>query len=84
MPCFITDFFYQFFYSAIGAIISSDGGIRVVVTKKWRFKYHLQPGEKLYILPHVWIKEPMQWGVIPQVMREAKKFAEERINTDKW
>ncbi len=77
MPHFVSDFFYQFFYSAIGAIISPDGGIRVVVTKRWAFKHHLQPGEKLYILPHAWIKEPVPWNIIPQVIREAQKFAKE-------
>jgi len=51
--------------SAVAGILERGGGCRIVVTSPFRFRYHLQPGERLFVVPDFWIEEPVPWGLIP-------------------
>jgi hypothetical protein len=54
--------------SHVAGIISPNGAVRYVVTEKWRFKYHLQPGERLFVVPKLRVREPIVWEQIPTLI----------------
>lgn len=45
--------------SAVAGVRDRSGGVRVVVTKLWRLHHHVGEGETIYVLPGVWVKEPV-------------------------
>jgi len=45
--------------SAVAGIIDQNGGLRVVVTQRWRMRYHVKKGERLFIVPHLKVQEPV-------------------------
>lgn len=55
--------------SAVAGILDRGGGLRVVVTKRWRMKHHVGPGERLFIVPGLRVREPVSWGAVPALMR---------------
>lgn len=48
--------------SAVAGILKPDGGFRVVVTPRWRMKYHVGPGERLFVVPGLTVHEPVPHG----------------------
>ena len=48
--------------SAVAGIIDKNGGLRVVVTERWRMKYHVKKGEKIFVVPNLKVQEPVAWG----------------------
>jgi hypothetical protein len=58
--------------SALAGILESGGGVRVVVTEPWRFKFHLQRGERLFIVPGVWLSEPIPYEAWPWTIGAAE------------
>lgn len=48
--------------SAVAGIIDRNGGLRVVVTQRKRMKHHVAEGERLFIVPHLRVQEPVAWG----------------------
>lgn len=51
--------------SAVAGIVSSDGGLRFVVTQRWRMRQHVRKGERLFVVPDYWVDEPVPWEEIP-------------------
>ena len=66
--------FICFGKSRVGAIIDEKGGFRLVITQGWRLKFHVGPGETIFVLPG-FVKEPVPWGEIPSLMERAKEYA---------
>jgi hypothetical protein len=61
--------------SHVAAVLSPDGGVRVVVTaRKSDFaRHHRQPGERIIIVPNLLVEEPVPWDKIPWVIRQAER-----------
>lgn len=45
--------------SAVAGILSRDGGLRTVVTQRWRMRSHLKRGERLFVVPDLLVDEPV-------------------------
>lgn len=45
--------------SAVAGILKPDGGLRFVVTEPDAFHHHVAPGEKLFIVPGLRVREPL-------------------------
>src|SRR5258708_30030613 len=48
--------------SVVAGILAAVGGLRVVVTPWQDMRNHVGPGERLFILPHLKVQEPVPWG----------------------
>jgi hypothetical protein len=48
--------------SSVAGILKPDGGFRVVVTELRRLRHHVQPGERLFVVPGLKVREPIPWG----------------------
>lgn len=59
--------------SSVAGILSPDGGLRTVVTQRWRMKNHVKKGERLFVVPDLLVDEPVPWDKIPFVIREVHK-----------
>lgn len=59
--------------SAVAGIVDRLGGLRVVVTQRWRMRYHVKSGERLFIVPGLEVREPVPWHDIPRVVRAAER-----------
>lgn len=67
--------------SSVAGILDPQGGLRTVVTEKWRFKYHKQPGEIVLVVPEFKVKEPVPWDEIPEVIRRTTEYVDWWIST---
>jgi hypothetical protein len=66
--------------SVVAGIVNKDGGLRVVVTKAWRLRHHVQKGERLYIVPGLKVKEPVPFGQAQAaVIAAARKYVLSQI-----
>ena len=54
--------------SAVAGILSSDGGLRTVVTQRWRMQGHVNRGERLFVVPDLFVDEPVPEEQIPAVI----------------
>lgn len=45
--------------SAVAGILDKQGGLRVVITQKWRMSHHVKKRERLFVLPDVKVQEPV-------------------------
>jgi len=59
--------------SAVAGIMDARGGLRVVVTQRWRMRYHLEKGERLFVVPGVQVQEPVPWDDIPALIETVQK-----------
>jgi hypothetical protein len=60
--------------SAVAGIIDRGGGLRVVVTQPWLLGHHVGPGEKLFIVPDLWVQEPVPWNDIEPMISRVQKY----------
>jgi len=65
--------------SAVAGIVGIDGGIRVVVTPRWRMKYHVGPGERLFVIPGLRVCEPVSWGEIPALINRVNAHIRDMV-----
>lgn len=59
--------------SAVAGILDRKGGLRVVVTQRWRMRHHLGKGERLFVLPDLDVQEPVPWNEIPPLIEKVQK-----------
>ena len=59
--------------SAVAGIIDRNGGLRVVVTERWRMQQHVGHGERLFIVSDLEVQEPVRWGQVPDVIEAVKQ-----------
>lgn len=59
--------------SAVAGILDAGGGLRVVVTQRWRMRNHVKKGEQLFVLPDLTVQEPVPWNDIPRVVYQVEK-----------
>lgn len=67
--------------SAVAGIMEKQGGIRVVVTERWRLRYHVKKGERLFITP-IEVKEPVPWDEIPTLIEKVQKHVLAKVAPD--
>lgn len=48
--------------SAVAGILSLDGGLRTVVTQRWRMASHVKRGERLFVVPNLLVDEPVPFN----------------------
>lgn len=60
--------------SAVAGILDTKGGIRVVVTPRWRMKYHVKEGEQIFIVPGYKVEEPVPWDDIPKMIHKVHLY----------
>ncbi len=65
--------------SAVAGIVNSKGGIRVVVTQRWRMHYHVGPGETLYVVPGLEVEEPVPHGHIPALIKKVQDYVTSKM-----
>jgi hypothetical protein len=59
--------------SAVAGILDRKGGLRVVVTQRWRMRHHVGKHERLFVVPGVEVKEPVPWDEIPPLVEKVQK-----------
>ncbi len=59
--------------SAVAGILDSNGGLRVVVTQRWRMRHHVGKKERLFVLPDFQVQEPVPWDDIPPLILRVQK-----------
>jgi hypothetical protein len=59
--------------SAVAGIIDSNGGLRVVVTQRWRMHHHVKKGEKLFVVPGLKVREPVSLSQAADLIETVKK-----------
>jgi hypothetical protein len=60
--------------SAVAGILDRKGGLRVVVTQRWRMRHHVAKGELLFVVPGFKIQEPVPWNYIPVLIRRVELY----------
>ena len=59
--------------SSVAGIVDVNGGLRVVVTERWRLHSHVGHGERLFIVPGLKVQEPVSWGRVPDVIEAVRQ-----------
>ncbi len=59
--------------SAVAGVLDKKGGLRVVVTQRWRMRHHVGKGERLFVVPDMEIQEPVPWDDIPSLIETVQK-----------
>jgi hypothetical protein len=67
--------------SAVAGILDPKGGLRVVVTQRWRMRNHVAKGERLFVVPGFLIQEPVEWNYIPVLIRRVELYIEWWVTT---
>lgn len=67
--------------SSVAGIIDQWGGLRIVVAHPRSFKYHLAPGEKLFVVPNMKVEEPVPYFDWPMIEKATRKHIDWWIAT---
>jgi len=59
--------------SAVAGIVDRKGGLRVVVTQRWRMRHHVKRNERLYVVPDLEVQEPVPWNEVPPLIEKVQK-----------
>lgn len=59
--------------SSVAGILDQKGGLRVVVTQRWRMRHHLGDKEQLFVVPDYLVQEPVPWDDIPPLIERVQK-----------
>lgn len=65
--------------SAVAGILDRSGGLRVVVTQRWRMHHHVGKGERLFVVPDYRVQEPVPWDDIPPLIERVQKHVASTI-----
>lgn len=69
--------------SSVAGIIDKDGNVRTVVTEHHRFRFHVHAGERIFVVPGLLVREPVEWGLIPFVVASAEQAVADGIWPEK-
>ena len=67
--------------SAVAGILDTYGGLRVVVTQRWRMRQHVRHDELLFVVPKLRVPEPVPWNMRPWVFASVERYIAEWIRT---
>jgi hypothetical protein len=59
--------------SLVAGVVDRKGGMRVVVTDG-PLSCHVQPGERLYVLPNYQVQEPVPFADIPALVARVERY----------
>ncbi len=59
--------------SAVAGIVDTGGGLRVVVTQRWRMNYHVGRGERLFVVPGFKVQEPVTGDAIAPLIDKVQR-----------
>jgi len=65
--------------SAVAGVLDSNGGLRVVVTERWRMRYHVSQGERLFVVPGLRVTEPVPWDDIPPLIETVQRHVAQTL-----
>lgn len=65
--------------SAVAGILDKNGGVRVVITQRWRFHHHVKQGERIFIVPNLEVKEPVPWGQQAGLVNQVKAHIDKQL-----
>lgn len=65
--------------SAVAGVLEAQGGLRIVVTQRWRMHNHVKKGERLFVLPGVEVEEPVPWDEIPLLIHRVQLYVAETL-----
>ena len=65
--------------SDVAGITDKNGGFRVVVTERHRFKYHVGPGERLFVVPGLKVQEPIPFEEIRPIVIQVEEYITSRL-----
>lgn len=60
--------------SILAGIVERQGGIRVVVTAQENIHYHVNEGERLYVVPDFFIEGEVPYGQYAALIDKAVKY----------
>src|SRR5215831_15090224 len=66
--------------SEVAGILDRRGGLRVVVTQRWRMRHHVRKGERLFVVSDLKVQEPVAWNNIPPLIARVQQHVESRLN----
>jgi hypothetical protein len=69
--------------SAVAAIVDARGGMRVVITERWRMHYHVAPGERLFVVPDFEVQEPIGLTYISRIVERAEQYAKKMLDDNR-
>lgn len=67
--------------SAVAGVLDTYGGLRVVVTQRWRMRHHKRHDELLFVVPEFWVREPVEWDAIPYTIARVERHVAEWIRS---
>jgi len=67
----------------VAGVVNRYGAVRTVVTDDvMAVRAHVEEGERYYIVPGLTVVEPVDWGMIPNVIRMAQEYARKQVEHD--
>lgn len=60
--------------SSVAGIVDKNNGLRVVVTPRWRLKYHVKKRERAFVVPDLLVQEPVPWDEIPLLIARVQRY----------
>jgi len=69
--------------SAVAAIVDVKGRIRIVITERWRMRYHVAPGERLFVVPNFEVLEPVDLAYIPGIVERAERYVKKKLDDNR-
>lgn len=68
--------------SSVAGILSPDGGLRTVVTQRWRMVDHVKKGERLFVVPDLLVDEPVPWEKAIEIIRRVHQHVVKTLTPD--
>lgn len=68
--------------SIVAGVLDSDGGLRVVITQHWRLPFHVNKGERSFLVPGLFVYEPVSWERLPWVIEKATRTVLEATRSE--
>jgi hypothetical protein len=68
--------------SAVAGILDQKGGLRVVVTQRWRMRHHVKKGERLFVVPDLLVQEPVPWNDIPATIASVHRHVNKTLSPE--
>ena len=68
-------------YSIVAAVLDGYGGAPVVVTDRDSLHHHVRPGMIPVIVPGLFVREPINWDRVPQLLAKVDAYVQWWIET---
>lgn len=65
--------------SSVAGILDAKGGLRVVVTERWRMRHHVGKGERLFVLPDLTVQEPVAYDKRAGLFAEVRRYIRSQL-----